>query len=108
MIATMPPGLGSPGMGDDAAAAAGHASDKLNQHTARRNPLMRLQMYEITFAGQAGSTLRAEFDECEVAVGPDTTTLRAELPDQAALSGPPCSGGSSSGGTRRCAGTRGD
>ena len=48
---------------------------------------MRLQMYEITFAGQAGSTLRAEFDDCEVAVGPDTTTLRAELPDQAALSG---------------------
>lgn len=48
---------------------------------------MRLQMYEITFAGQAGSTLRAEFDDSEVAVGPDTTTLRAELPDQAALSG---------------------
>jgi len=37
--------------------------------------------------GQAGSTLRAEFDDCEVAVGPGTTTLRAELPDQGALSG---------------------
>lgn len=48
---------------------------------------MRPQIYEITFAGQAGSTLRAEFDDCEVTVGPDTTTLRAELPDQAALSG---------------------
>jgi hypothetical protein len=48
---------------------------------------MRPQMYEITFAGRAGSTLRAEFDDCEVTVGPDTTTLRAELPDQAALSG---------------------
>jgi hypothetical protein len=48
---------------------------------------MRPQTYEITFAGQAGSTLRAEFDDCEVTVGPDTTTLRAELPDQAALSG---------------------
>ena len=34
-----------------------------------------------------GSTLRAEFDDCEVTVGPGTTTLRAELPDQAALSG---------------------
>jgi hypothetical protein len=45
------------------------------------------QTYEITFAGQAGSTLRAEFDDCEVTVGPGTTTLRAELPDQAALSG---------------------
>jgi hypothetical protein len=49
--------------------------------------LLRPQTYEITFAGQAGSTLRAEFDDCEVTVGPDTTTLRAELPDQAALSG---------------------
>ena len=48
---------------------------------------MRLQTYEITFSGQAGSTLRAEFDDCEVIVGPGTTTLRAELPDQAALSG---------------------
>jgi hypothetical protein len=44
-------------------------------------------MYEITFAGEAGSALRAEFDDCEVTVGPGTTTLRAELPDQAALSG---------------------
>ena len=48
---------------------------------------MRLQTYEITFTGQAGSTLRAEFDDCEVTVGRGTTTLRAELPDQAALSG---------------------
>jgi hypothetical protein len=49
--------------------------------------LVRSQTYEITFAGQAGSTLRAEFDDCEVTVGSGTTTLRAELPDQAALSG---------------------
>ena len=48
---------------------------------------MLLQTYEITFTGQAGSTLRAEFDDCEVTVGPGITTLRAELPDQAALSG---------------------
>jgi len=48
---------------------------------------VRPQMYEITFAGQAGSTLRAEFDDCEVIVGRGTTTLRAELPDQAAVSG---------------------
>jgi hypothetical protein len=47
---------------------------------------VRAQTYEITFAGQAGSTLRAEFDDCEVTVGPGTTTLRAELADQAALS----------------------
>jgi hypothetical protein len=31
--------------------------------------------------------LHAEFDDCEVSVGPDTTVLRAELPDQAALAG---------------------
>ena len=48
---------------------------------------MRSQTYEITFTGQAGSTLRAEFDDCEVTLGPGTTTLRAELPDQGALSG---------------------
>ena len=48
---------------------------------------MRSQIYEITFTGQAGSTLRAEFDDCELTIGPGTTTLRAELPDQGALSG---------------------
>jgi hypothetical protein len=48
---------------------------------------VRSQIYEITFTGQAGSALRAEFDDCEVTLGPGTTTLRAELPDQGALSG---------------------
>jgi len=48
---------------------------------------MRSQTYEITFTGQAGPTLRAEFDDCQVTTGPGTTTLRAELPDQAALTG---------------------
>jgi hypothetical protein len=43
--------------------------------------------YEITFAGEAGSTLRAEFDDCELIVGQGMTTLRAELPDQGALWG---------------------
>jgi hypothetical protein len=43
--------------------------------------------YEITFMGQAGATLRAEFDDCVVTVGADRTTLRAELPDQGALTG---------------------
>lgn len=43
--------------------------------------------YEITFAGEAGSTLRAEFDDCEVIVGQGMTTVRAELPDQGALWG---------------------
>jgi hypothetical protein len=44
-------------------------------------------IYEITFTGQAGTALRAEFEDCDVSVGPGTTTLRAELPDQGALSG---------------------
>jgi hypothetical protein len=48
---------------------------------------VRSQTYEITFTGQAGTTLRAEFDDCQVTIGPGTTTLRAELPDQAALTG---------------------
>ena len=48
---------------------------------------VRSRTYEITFAGQAGTTLRAEFDDCDVSVGPGTTTLRAGLLDQGALQG---------------------
>lgn len=48
---------------------------------------VRSPTYEITFSGQAGRTLRAQFDDCQVTICPDTTTLRAELPDQAALPG---------------------
>ena len=49
--------------------------------------LMRSQTYEITFIGQAGVMLRAEFDDCAITIGPRTTTLRADLPDQGALFG---------------------
>ena len=49
--------------------------------------MARPQTYEITFTGQAGSTLCAEFDDCEVTMGRGTTILRAELPDQGALTG---------------------
>jgi hypothetical protein len=48
---------------------------------------MRSHTYEITFTGEAGPTLRAEFDDCEVTIGPGTTTVRTELPDPAALAG---------------------
>ena len=48
---------------------------------------MQSRTYEITFAGRAGTVLRAEFDDCDVSVGPGTTTLRAEVPDQGALQG---------------------
>jgi hypothetical protein len=49
--------------------------------------LVRSRTYGITFVGRAGDTLRAAFDDYIVSVGPGTTTLRAELPDQAALWG---------------------
>ena len=49
--------------------------------------LVQPQIYEITFLGQAGTTLRAEFEDCEVTIGRGTTTLRTELPDRGALSG---------------------
>jgi hypothetical protein len=48
---------------------------------------LRSRTYEITFAGRAGNTLRAAFDDCTVTTGPDATTLRAQLPDPAALGG---------------------
>jgi hypothetical protein len=43
--------------------------------------------YEVTFAGEAGAIVLAEFDDCEVSVGPGATTLRLEIPDQGALYG---------------------
>ena len=49
--------------------------------------LVQPQIYEITFLGQAGATLRAEFEDCEVTIGNGTTTLRTELSDRGALSG---------------------
>lgn len=49
--------------------------------------LVRPRTYEITFTGRAGGVLCAAFDDCTVTVGPGTTTLHAQLPDQAALWG---------------------
>jgi hypothetical protein len=46
-----------------------------------------VRIYEITFTGRAGAAVGAEFDDCEVILGSGTTTLRADLPDQCALSG---------------------
>jgi hypothetical protein len=56
-------------------------------HQLRGIFLVRSHTYEITFSGRAGRTLRAQFDDCQVTTSPEVTTLRAELPDQAALSG---------------------
>jgi hypothetical protein len=48
---------------------------------------VRSRTYEVTFTGQAGAVLQAEFDDCAISVGPCTTTLRLELADQGALHG---------------------
>jgi len=48
---------------------------------------MRCQTYEITLLGQAGTTLCAEFDDCAITIGPGTTPLRTQLPDQGSLMG---------------------
>ena len=82
------PFAGHPPQGDDADTAVGHArSTQTGAHSERGTELVYSRTYEITFTGQAGTVLRAEFDDCEVSVGPGTTTLRAELPDQGALHG---------------------
>jgi hypothetical protein len=43
--------------------------------------------YEITVEGQAVPAVVDAFEDFDVVVGEDCTTLRAELPDQAALHG---------------------
>jgi hypothetical protein len=73
--------------GDDARRAIGQARTTRKGGSAGRRKLVQPRTYEITFAGQAGAVLRAEFDDCDISVGPGTTTLRAELPDQGALQG---------------------
>jgi len=66
--------------------AVRHAGGIKIRQAVRRH-LVRSLTYELTFAGQAGAALRAQFDDCQVTIGPGTTTLRAVLPDQAALGG---------------------
>jgi hypothetical protein len=67
--------------------AASHSCKSVHTGGLARLIPVRSQTYEITFLGQAGSTLSAEFDDCEIIIGPGTTTLRADLPDQGALTG---------------------
>jgi hypothetical protein len=78
-----------PRAGDHEQAASRHAGD--TNEPDRDSPggrnLVQPHTYEITFLGQAGATLRAEFEDCEVTIGDGTTTLRTELPDRGALSG---------------------
>jgi hypothetical protein len=67
--------------------ATSHSGKSVHTGGLARVIPVQSQTYEITFLGQAGSTLSAEFDDCEIIIGPGTTTLRADLPDQGALTG---------------------
>jgi hypothetical protein len=48
---------------------------------------MTSRTYEITFVGEAVPAIVAAFEEFDVIICSGCTTLRAELPDQAALHG---------------------
>ena len=74
-------------MGDDAGPRRNARWQSVHTGGLARLIPVQSQTYEITFLGQAGSTLSAEFDDCEIIIGPGTTTLRADLPDQGALTG---------------------
>lgn len=72
----------------DRLAVQGSTGPSARTDTGMRDPnQVRPQTYDITFSGEAGPAIRAEFDDCQVTVGSGATTLRAELPDQAALIG---------------------
>ena len=43
--------------------------------------------YALTFRGEAGKTVQAAFNDLDLSTKDGFTTLRAELPDQAALHG---------------------
>lgn len=53
----------------------------------RGKMLTQPRTYEITFTGRPRDVLCTAFDDCTVTLGPSTRTLRAQLPDQAALWG---------------------
>ena len=67
------------------------ASNLSNVRAASGHRLVTLVMsprtYEITFAGEAVPAIVGAFEDFDVSVGPGMTTLRAQLPDQAALHG---------------------
>jgi hypothetical protein len=44
-------------------------------------------IYEVTFRGRLPSSLRLIFEEFEISTTEPTTTVRGDLPDQAALHG---------------------
>jgi hypothetical protein len=76
-------------LGDDIPVAIQHAGKDPSNVASQiddRVP-MTPRTYEITFAGPAVPAIIGAFEDFEVSVDRDTTTLRAELPDQPALHG---------------------
>ena len=49
--------------------------------------MMTPRTYEITFGGEAVPAIVDAFEDFDVSVGDGTTTIRARLPDQAAVHG---------------------
>ena len=62
-------------------------SDASSATCQRKKIPARPRIYEVTIIGQAGDVLRAAFDDCAMIIGPGVTTLRVQVPDQAALWG---------------------
>lgn len=65
-----------PGEGDDVRSGTDHNDEEVEPTT-----------YVITFGGEAGRAVSAAFDDLEVSTKEGFTTLRATVPDQAALHG---------------------
>ena len=78
---------GSPSKDEDAAAPTMQTRSTLIRTRLRGAKPMPSRTYEVTFVGQAGTVLQAEFDDCEISVGPSTTTLHLQLADQGAFHG---------------------
>lgn len=73
-------------MYEDTTPASWHACQHITPRL-KGTSLMGPRTYEISFAGQVGPAVQAEFDDCQITTGTNRTILHAELPDQCALSG---------------------
>jgi hypothetical protein len=65
----------------------GEGDDDARWHRSQCPRQMEPTIYVITFKGEAGRTVSAAFDDLEVSTKEGLTTLRATVPDQAALHG---------------------
>ena len=65
----------------------GEGEDVLGRHRSQCPGRMEPTTYVITFRGEAGRAVSAAFDDLDVSTKEGLTTLRATVPDQAALHG---------------------